>query len=71
MPALPAFITETPIGEIPDSRTPLLAVVYTQDGQRKNQIFDFNSHEARQAHMRFVSWALRNGIKFESKPVEL
>lgn len=54
-------LSELKMAMKPLNKTSPVYVTFTQDGVEKERLFDFTSHDSRQAFTRFISWA--QGVK--------
>jgi len=52
----------------PEYSDAVLIANFESEGVAESRTYDFRTHEGRHAYMRFMSWALRNGVTVTSKP---
>lgn len=65
---LPGFMGDTTVS---DEQTPRLEVsCIDSQGTPQRQSFDMNTKEGRHFHLRFVAWALRNGVTYTGFPAK-
>lgn len=53
------------------SRTLPLGISFTHDGKKEVRVYDLNSHDGRQAFLRYITWCLEENITFVGGPVEV